>query len=49
MHKSKSGSLIMLRLFANLWLDDPPTSDSKSLNSVLGLIRDLERSLAQGQ
>lgn len=39
----------MLRLFADLWLDDPPASESKSLNRVLPLIQDLERDLAKGQ
>ncbi|GAQ09335.1 hypothetical protein ALT_6656 [Aspergillus lentulus] len=38
----------MLRLFANLWLDDPSASDLESLNSVLPLIQDLEHNLAQG-
>lgn len=39
----------MLRLFADLWLDDPPASESNSLNSVLPLIQDLEHNLAKGQ
>lgn len=38
----------MFRLFADLWLDDPPENESTSLKTILPLIQNLEQNISQG-